>query len=220
MNSLDGLSYTSNNLSGLSVGNFDNINSVTFQTEIPNQNILYLQGLTGNVQQQIDNVAGGGSSIPSISYDSSTNTTTFSGALSFPSNSIASASIINSDFVTLSTSQTISNKEFSGTAIFSSIQLGSSLILNNGGLTLSDLQLQKINFLENITSDLNTRLNSNESNISSVQLKTTQISYNSTVSTTTFSNRVIFNSTPTMAQSLRIDNSVLVGNGGNITILK
>ena len=26
MNSLDGLSYTSNNLSGLSVGNFDNIN--------------------------------------------------------------------------------------------------------------------------------------------------------------------------------------------------
>ena len=109
MNSLDGLSYTSNNLSGLSVGNFDNINSVTFQTEIPNQNILYLQGLTGNVQQQIDNVAGGGSSIPSISYDSSTNTTTFSGILSFANN--ASIGIVENAIPTAPKTISVKNRK-------------------------------------------------------------------------------------------------------------
>ena len=153
MNSLDGLSYVSNNLSGLHVGNFDNINSVTYQTEIPNQNILYLQGLTGNVQQQIDDLEGG--SIPSDLY------------------------------VTIASNESVTGqKDFAGTQLFSSIQLASSLILNSGGLTLSNLQLQKVKFLENITGDINTRLTTDETNISTALQKLTNVTFSG--NTTTF----------------------------------
>lgn len=48
-------------LSGLVVGNFDEIYSEFYQ-DVPNQSITYLEGLTSNVQQQIDTIAGSGGS--------------------------------------------------------------------------------------------------------------------------------------------------------------
>ena len=42
-------------LSGLVTGNFDEIYSEYYQ-DVPNQSITYLEGLTANVQQQIDNI--------------------------------------------------------------------------------------------------------------------------------------------------------------------
>lgn len=121
---------------------------------------------------------GGGSSYPSITYDPSTNTTTFIGNLSFSANQIASSAINNSDFITLGTTQTVNgSKTFAGTQVFSSLQLNSSLILNTGGLTLTNANLQKIQYISGITSDLNTRLTTDETIITSVQTKTTNISF-------------------------------------------
>ena len=129
---------------------------------------------------------GGGSSYPSITYDSSTNTTTFIGNLSFSANQIASSAINNSDFLTLGTeTQTVNgNKTFAGIQVFSSLQLNSGLILNSGGLTIPQSTLQTIQYLSGITSNLNSRLTTDETNISSVQTKTTNISFSG--NTTTF----------------------------------
>ena len=113
-----------------------------------------------------------------------------------------------SDLVTLSTNQNISCiKQFSGTQSFSSIQLNSDLIVNAGGTTILNSNLALINFLSGTTSNINTRFNTNETNISAVQLKTTGLSYNLSTTTSTFSGRVIFNSTPTMLSALRLDTS-------------
>jgi hypothetical protein len=139
--------------------------------------------------------------------------------LVFPSSSIDSASINNnSRFVELTTSQVISNKEFSGTTVFSTIQLNSNLILNSGGLTIPQSTLQNIQYLSGLTSNINTRFTTNETNITALQSKTTGLSYTLAGTTTTCAGRFIFNQTPTCAQSLRIDASLLVGTQGNITI--
>jgi hypothetical protein len=66
---------------------------------------------------------------------------------------------------------------------------------------------------------INNNIATNTTDISGLKYKTTGMTYNLATTTTTFSGRVIFNSTPTCAQSLRIDASLLVGTGGNITIL-
>lgn len=217
------------NLTG---GIYNGGNSITF-TPITNytnflENVhiyknLYLdyQGETLNVGQLLisgGGGGGGGNQYPSITYDPSLNTTTFTGNLVFPSNSIASSSINNNTFVDLSSNQIISNKQFSGTTIFSSIQLNDNLIVNSGGTTILNSNLALINFLSGTSSNINTRFTTNETNITALQSKTTGLSYNLAQTTTTCVGRFIFNSTPTCAQSLRIDASLLVGTGGNITI--
>ena len=142
---------------------------------------LDYQGTTYNVGQELatgGGGGGGGGSYPSITYNSGTNTTTFTGSLVFPSSSIDSASIINnSRFVELATSQVISNKEFSGTTVFSSIQLNSALILNSGALSIPQTTLSNIQYLSGLTSNLNTRLTTDETNITALQTKTTNISF-------------------------------------------
>lgn len=209
------------------------INSITFDQETQFTNIpqnIFING-TGLIQYQGTNYnigsllaafSGTGeiSPYPSISYDSSLNITYFVGGMSFPISSILSSSINNSDFITITTNQSnlTGIKSWSGTQIFSSIQMNSDMIVDNGGTTVLNSNIKNVNYLSGLTGNLNTRLNTDEANISAVQLKTTQISYNATVSTTTFSNRVIFNSTPTCSASLRIDSSLLVGTEGNITI--
>lgn len=166
-------------------------NSITFSestsyTNIPQNffingtGLIQYNGTNYNIGQVISAFVGGGtiSPYPSITYNSGTNTTTFTGSLVFPSSSIDSASINNnSRFVELTTSQVISNKEFAGTTVFSSIQLNSGLILNTGGLTLTNANLQKIQYISGITSDLNTRLTTDETNITALQTKTTNISF-------------------------------------------
>jgi hypothetical protein len=102
--------------------------------------------------------------------------------------------------------------------VFSSIQLNSNLIVNTGGTTILNSNLALINFLSGTSSNINTRFTTNETNITAVQSKTTNISYNLAVNTTTCASRWIFNATPTMAGSLRLDASLLVGTGGNVTI--
>jgi hypothetical protein len=182
--------------------------------------LIQYQGVNYNIGQILSAFVGGGTiaPYPSITYDASLNTTTFTGNLVFPANSISSASINNTTFVDLTTAQNISNKTFTGTTIFSSIQLNSNLIVNTGGTTILNSNLALINFLSGTSSNINTRFTSNETNITALQSKTTGLSYNVAAATTVCSGRFIFNFTPTCGASLRLDGSLLVGTGGNVTI--
>jgi hypothetical protein len=233
-------------------------NSITFSestlyTNIPQNffingtGLIQYQGINYNIGQVLAAFVGGGtvSPYPSITYNSGTNTTTFTGSLVFPSSSIASGSINNSDFATISTTQTISNKEFSGTTIFSSIQLNSALILNSGGLTLPQSTLQNIQYLSGLTSNINTRFTTNETNITALQTKTTNMTFGSNI--TTFTGTMVFptssisfnaivgtactlgqNQTITgtktfsavqnFTSNLRLDGSLLVGTAGNVIL--
>jgi hypothetical protein len=130
-------------------------------------------GTTYNVGQYIaSGSGGGGGSYPSITYNSTTNTTTFTGAMVFPANSISSASIDNSDFMTKTTSQTISGtKSYSVQQIFlGNIRLDASLVLNNNALTISNATLQKIQYLSTVSSDVQTQ-------ITALQTKLTDVSF-------------------------------------------
>jgi len=88
-----------------------------------------------------------------IAFNQSTNTTTFSGTLSYPVNSIASTSINNTSFVTLTTAnQVISSvKIFSAVNEFTAhqwfklnIRLDANLSLANGNVVVTNAQLQAI----------------------------------------------------------------------------
>jgi hypothetical protein len=149
--------------------------------------LIQYQGVNYNIGQILSAFVGGGtvSPYPSITYDSSLNTTTFTGNLVFPANSISSASINNSRFVDLTTAQNISNKSFTGTTIFSSIQLNSDLITSNGGVTILNSNLSLVNYLSGTSSNINPRLNTAETNITALQTKTTNISFSSNTTSIT-----------------------------------
>ena len=154
--------------------------------------------------------------------------------------------IDTSDLATLSTNQNISGvKTFSGTQVFSSIQLNSDLIVNSGGTTITNSNLALINFLSGTSSNINTRFTTNETNISALQTKTTNMSFAS--NTTTFTGTMVFpiasisfnaivgtactlgqNQTITgtktfsavqnFTSNLRLDGSLLVGTAGNVIL--
>ena len=226
-------------------------NSITFTentlyTNIPENffingtGLIQYQGVNYNIGQVLSAFVGGGTiaPYPSITYDSSLNTTTFTGLLVFPATSIASTSINNTTFVDLTTAQSISNKTFTGTTVFSSIQLNSDLILNAGALTIPQSTLQKIQYLSGTTSNINT-------SITALQTKTTNMSFASNI--TTFTGTLVFptasisfnaivgvactlgqNQTITgtktfsavqnFTSNLRLDGSLLVGTAGNVVL--
>jgi len=202
--------------------------------------LIQYQGVNYNIGQILSAFVGGGTiaPYPSITYDSSLNTTTFTGNLIFPANSISSASINNSRFVDLSSNQIISNKTFSGTTIFSSIQLNDNLIVNSGGTTILNSNLALINFLSGTSSNINT-------SISALQTKTTNMSFASNI--TTFTGTMVFptasisfnaivgiactlgqnqtitgtktfSSVQNFTSNLRLDGSLLVGTAGNVVL--
>ena len=194
-------------------------NSITFTentlyTNIPENffingtGLIQYQGVNYNIGQVLSAFVGGGTiaPYPSITYDSSLNTTTFTGLLVFPATSIASTSINNTTFVDLTTAQSISNKTFTGTTVFSSIQLNSDLILNAGALTIPQSTLQKIQYLSGTTSNINT-------SITALQTKTTNMSFASNI--TTFTGTLVF---PTASISFNAIVGVACTLGQNQTI--
>lgn len=177
--------------------------------------ILY-QGTTYNIGELLAAFSGTGqiSPYPSITYDSSLNLTSFTGGMSFPSQSISSASINNSDFVTRSTNESLSGiKTWSGTQIFSSIQLNDNLIVDSGGTTVLNSNLKNVNFLSGLTSNLNTRLNTDETNITALQTKTTNMTFGSNI--TTFIGTMVF---PTASISFNAIVGVACTLGQNQTV--
>lgn len=160
--------------------------------DIPNNSHIYgtlfldYGGVTYNVGDIISQgTSGTYASYPSITYDASTNTTTFTGAMVFPASSIASTSINNTRFVTLTTNQTISgSKTFNVSQIFTSdIRLDGALVLNTNTLTIPNSTLQKLQYISTISSDI-------QSQVSALQTKTTNMSFAG--STTTFTGTLVF----------------------------
>ena len=239
------------NLTG-GIYNGDNIITFTPITNYTNflENVhiyknLYLdyQGETLNVGQLLISGGGGGGGggnlYPSITYDPSLNLTAFTGNMSFPSNSILSSCIDNSDFVTKATSQVITgSKQFSGTQIFSSIQLNDNLIVDNGGTTILNSNLKLLNFLSGTSSNINasiTNLNTKTTNMSfganittftgTLSFPTASISFNAIVGVActlgqnqTITGTKTFSSVQNFTSNLRLDGSLLVGTAGNVVL--
>ena len=168
-------------------------NSITFTentlyTNIPQNffingtGLIQYQGVNYNIGQILSAFVGGGtvSPYPSITYDASLNTTTFTGLLVFPASSISASAIL-----------------FPGTQVFSSIQLNSDLILNNGSVTITNAQLQLI------------------PNISTLNTKTTNISFAG--STTTFTGSLSFPNSSIASASIN-NTTRFIENNGNQSI--
>ena len=248
-------------------------NSITF-TPITNytnflENVhiyknLYLdyQGVTYNVGQELASGGGGGgggggNQYPSITYDPSLNTTTFTGNLIFPTTSISSASINNTSFVSkigaesidgiktfnsppvmsgasitngsipslkitgtacnLVSIQTVSGfKTFSVLQTFTSnLRLDGSLLVGISGATvILNSTLEKINFLSNITSDINTSLTTQASNITTNTNNITTNTNNITTNTnniTTNTNNISTNTTDIDALEVKTTNQSFSG---------
>lgn len=159
--------------------------NITHNAHVYGTLLLDYQGETLNVGQLLLSGGGGGSGqYPSITYNSSTGETSFTGPLIFQNNAIASAAIDNSDFLTYSTNQTVTGEKiFTSTQTFSTIQLDTSLIANS--VTLPITTIANCQYLENVTQDINTDLNA-------LKVKTTNIFFSD--STTTFSGLLAFTS--------------------------
>ena len=169
-------------------------NGGTTITNATLRNLQYLANVTSDINTSISNL---NTKTTNISYGAF-NTTTFSGNLSFPTASINSTSISNSTFVALSGNQSVGGqKTFNSQAIFSNnIRLDTgSLILNTNTLTLTNANLQKIQYLSTVSSDIQTQIN----NISGVSLSAIN----------TFSGA--FN---TFSNNIRLDGSLLLNAGG------
>jgi hypothetical protein len=161
-----------------------------------NNNLILNNGtltITNAQLQLIPNISTLNTKTTNISFAGST--TSFTGSLSFPNNSIASTSINNSSFVTLTGTQGISGvKTFGNSAIFAiNIQLNGSLLVGTAGnVTITNATLQKINFLSNITSDINTSLttltNNTTTNANNITTNTNNITTNANNITTNTNN--------------------------------
>jgi hypothetical protein len=122
--------------------------------------LLDYQNQTYNVGQMLLQGGGsGGSLYPSITYDSQTGVTTFTGQLDFPSQSISSNAIINdNDFMTISGGiQNVSSSKIYSTQQYfqSNIRLDGSLLLQNAATTISNTELSQ---LSGISSNIQTQL--------------------------------------------------------------
>ena len=143
-------------------------------------------GTTYNVGDVISQgTSGTYASYPSITYDASSNTTTFTGAMVFPATSIESTSIINTRFLSLTTNQNVSgSKTYSTTQIFTSdIRLDGALVLNTNTLSIPNSTLQKLQYISTISSDIQTQT-------TALQTKTTNQTF--ATDTTTWTGSVVF----------------------------
>ena len=149
-------------------------NNGTTITNVTLGKINFLSNITSDINTSISNI---NTKLTNISYSGVT--TSFGGTLSFPNNSINGAAItggslalakVSGTAVNLTTDQTItSTKSYSLQQIFNSnIRLDGSLILNTNTLTLTNANLQKIQFLSTVSSDIQTQIN----NITSSSIST------------------------------------------------
>ena len=122
---------------------------------------------------------------PSITYNAGTTTTTFTGAMVFPATSIASTSINNTSFLTLTTNQNVSgSKTYSVSQIFTSdIRLDGALVLNTNALSIPNSTLQKLQYISTISSDIQTQT-------TALQTKLTNQTF--ATDTTTWTGSVVF----------------------------
>ena len=123
-------------------------------------------------------------------------TTTWTGSVVFPASSIASASINNSSFVALTGNQGVGGqKTFNSQLIMNNnfrMETGSLLLGTGGTVVLINSTLQKIAYLSNVTSDINTSLttltNNTTTNTNNITTNTNNITTNTNDITTNTNN--------------------------------
>lgn len=175
-------------------------NGGTTITNATLRNLQYLANVTSDINTSISNL---NTKTTNISYGAF-NTTTFSGNLSFPLASINSTSISNSTFLALSGNQSAGGqKTWNSLAIFNNnIRLDTgSLILNTNTLTLTNANLQKIQYISDVTGAVGANLTSLQtqiSNFTGVSLSANNVftgsnSFNGNLNTTTFNSSVQIN---------------------------
>jgi hypothetical protein len=127
--------------------------------------LLDYQNQTYNVGQMLlqGGGGGGGNLYPSITYDSQTGVTTFTGQLDFQIQSISSNAIINNnDFMTISGGiQNVSSSKIYSTQqhFQSNIRLDGSLLLQNAATTISNLELSQLSGISaNIQTQISNRV--------------------------------------------------------------
>ena len=153
--------------SGLSNGEYDNLNADTINTQE-----LYIDGVlfdvsgidltnyitTSQLSSQLtpinNDISGLKLKTTNISFNPTGTLTTFTGNLSFPSNSIASTSINNTTLCDLASLQTISNtKTFSASPIMTGLILNGSLYVNNSNIVITNTRL---GYLSSLSSNVQT----------------------------------------------------------------
>ena len=137
-------------------------------------------------------------------YDQASNSTVWSGLLTCPISSIASTAIANtSRFI-----EGTGNQNVGGIKRFTSnIRIDAAMVLNNNTLTIPNTTLQKLQYISTISSDIQTQVNTLNSNITTLT--------NNSVSLSALN--IFSGATNTFTNNIRLDGSLLL-NAGGITI--
>lgn len=167
----------------------------TFNNIYCNGQIQYLESGTGNHVDLVPKVLSSETSVTNllnkttnISYSSSTNTTTIDGLLALSANSINSTSINNTSFVDLTNAQTVGGiKRFTA-----NVRMDSALLVNAGATTISNISL---GYVSGLTSSAQTQLTNLGTRITTVETKTTPITYTAATVTTVISGVLQFTGT-------------------------
>ena len=138
-------------------------NGTTNITNVTLEKINFLSNVTSDINTSISNL---NTKTTNISFFGTT--TTFSGLLSFPLTSINSTAIINNNFVALTGNQSVGGqKTFNSQLIMNNnIRMDTgSLILNSNTLTLTNANLQKIQYISDVSSAVGANLTSLQTQI-------------------------------------------------------
>jgi hypothetical protein len=140
-----------------------------------------LTPINNNVATNTTDISGLKLKTTNISYNPTGTLTSFTGNLSFPTNSIASTSINNTTLCDLASLQTISNtKTFSASPIMTGLILNGSLYVNNSNVVISNTRLT---YLSSLSSNVQTQLDT-------LATKLTNQTYTAGTTTTTISNNL------------------------------
>ena len=138
-------------------------NGTTNITNVTLEKINFLSNVTSDINTSISNL---NTKTTNISFFGTT--TTFGGLLSFPLNSINSTAIVNNNFVALTGNQSVGGQKTLNSQLImnNNIRMDTgSIILNSNTLTLTNANLQKIQYISDVTSAVGANLTSLQSQI-------------------------------------------------------
>ena len=172
-------------------------------TTITNATLVKVNFLSNVTSDVNDSISALNTKTTNISFAGVT--TSFGGQLSFPTNSINSTAIINNNFVALTGNQAVGGQKTfnSQLSMNNNIRMDTgSLILNSATLTLTNANLQKIQYISDVSSAVGANLTSLQTQINNFTGVSLSASNVFTGTTNQFSNNI------------RLDGSLIVNNNG------
>ncbi len=174
------------------------------------QKIAFINTATSNIQTQINNITSSSilasaSNVFTGATNQFSNTLRLDGALNLNANALVIPnttlqklqyiSTLSSDVQTQINTLTTNSVSLSASNVFTgatnqftnNIRLDGSLIVNSNGTTLTNSTLNKIQYLSNVSSDVNTSITNINTSVTTLNTKTTKMSYMSVggINTTT-----------------------------------